>query len=192
VNLTTTSAPAELRSDALRNRDRVLKVARDHLAAGRTELPMNVIAREAGLGVGTVYRHFPTRQSLLETVAADGFGDLVSLAQSAAGHDDPEKALRALLGGTLRCLHQKPGMAAVLESTEFACLETVQMAAGLMDAVQSVLQRARKAGLVRPNITTSDIRRLVLGLHHAQTLPGDASRPTAYLNVLLDGLRRPG
>jgi AcrR family transcriptional regulator len=187
----TTAAPPELRSDALRNRDRVLEIARQHLAAGRTELPMNVIAREARLGVGTVYRHFPTRQSLLETVAADGFGDLVSLAQSAAGHDDPEKALRALLGGTLRCLDQKLGMAAVLESSEFACLETVQLAAGLMDAVQSVLLRARKAGLVRPGITTSDIRRLVLGFHHARALPGDdPGTPTAYLNVLLDGLRR--
>jgi AcrR family transcriptional regulator len=187
----TTAAAPELRSDALRNRDRVLEIARQHLAAGRTELSMNVIAREAGLGVGTVYRHFPTRQSLLESVAADGFGDLVSLAQSAAGHDDPEKALRALLGGTLRCLDQKLGMVAVLESSEFACLETVQMAAGLTDAVQSVLLRARKAGLVRPGITTSDIRRLVLGFHQARTLPGDdRGTPTAYLNVLLDGLRR--
>ncbi len=153
---------------------------------------MNVIAREAGLGVGTVYRHFPTRQSLLETVAADGFGELVSLAQAAAGNEDPEQALRALLGGTLRCLDQQPGMAAVLESAEFACLETVEMAAGLMDAVQAVLQRARKAGLVRPGITTSDVRRLVLGVHHARTLPGDEpSTQSKYLSVLLDGLRRP-
>lgn len=190
MDMASTAAPPELRADALRNRDKILDVARGHLAAGRTDLPMNVIAREAGLGVGTVYRHFPTRQSLLESVAADGFDELVSVTESAASHSDPAKALRALLTGTLRCLDEKPGMAAVLESDEFACLETVQMAAGMMDAVHTVLARAHHARLVRRGVTTSDIRRLVLGLHHARALPGDSPGDVnTYVRILLDGLR---
>jgi AcrR family transcriptional regulator len=78
-----------LRSDAARNRARVLEVAREQLLAGDNSLQHNNIARLAGVGVGTVYRHFPTRRSLLEALAAQSFAKLVETAQQACSQSMP-------------------------------------------------------------------------------------------------------
>ncbi|AKS33849.1 TetR/AcrR family transcriptional regulator [Mycolicibacterium goodii] len=191
--LGSTTAPVDLRSDGRRNRDRILDVARRHIAEGRLELPMNVIAREAGVGVGTVYRHFPTRQSLLESVAAEAFDEITTIARKAAAEPDPAKSLRTLLNGSVKCLHRRPGLAAVLESPKFACTETVEMAAGVARSVEAVLKKARKAGLVRAGVSGDDLRSLILGIHHAAAINVAAPRRhTRYLTIMMDGLRRPG
>ncbi|ABK71595.1 TetR/AcrR family transcriptional regulator [Mycolicibacterium smegmatis] len=190
--LCSTTAPVDLRSDGKRNRDRILEVARHHIAERRLELPMNVIAREAGVGVGTVYRHFPTRQSLLETVAADGFGEITTISRRAAHEPDPAKSLRKLLGGSVKCLHRYPGLAPVLESQTFACSETVEMAASVGRSVEAVLKKARKAGLVRAGVSGDDLRWLILGVHHAASINiAGSGRHTRYLTIVMDGLRRP-
>ncbi|GFG54997.1 TetR family transcriptional regulator [Mycolicibacterium agri] len=190
--LGSTTAAVDLRSDGRRNRDLILEVARNHIAEGRLELPMNVIAHEAGVGVGTVYRHFPDRQSLLESVAAEAFDEIKTIARNAADEPDPAQSLRKLLNGSVKCFQRRPGLAAVLESPQFACIETVEMAAVVAESIRTVLKKARKAGLVRAGVSSDDLRWLMLGIHHAATISVEGpGRHTRYLTIVMDGLRRP-
>jgi AcrR family transcriptional regulator len=189
MELLSTVPRPEIRRDARRNRDRILDIARARVAAGDYSLPLNLIAREAGVGVGTVYRHFPTSQSLLESAASDAFGEVNDIAEAARREPDAQRALRLLIGRTLECMERRPELTAVLESPDIACLETLEMMSGFSAAVTDVLGRARRAGLIRRGITANDLRRLALGINHARRLPGGepGSRET-YLRVLLQGL----
>jgi AcrR family transcriptional regulator len=179
-----------LRADAARNRRSVIETARRQVAAGDLTLPMNTIAREAGVGVGTVYRHFPTRQALLETVAAGAFQALVEEAQKAAAEPDPEHALEGLLRFAVRLLATDRGFAALLACPTFECPETLQMGTALGESITQVLDRARQAGLIRADISADDLRRLMSGLDQALKSGSDeASKIDLYLNVLILGLR---
>jgi AcrR family transcriptional regulator len=189
MELLSTVPRPEIRRDARRNRDRILDIARARVAAGDYSLSLNLIAREAGVGVGTVYRHFPTSQSLLESAASDAFDDVKDIADAARRQPDVRRALRLLIGRTLECMERRPELTAVLESSDIACLETLEMMSGFAAAVTDVLSRARRAGLIRRGITANDLRRLALGINHARRVPGGepGSRET-YLRVLLQGL----
>jgi AcrR family transcriptional regulator len=179
-----------LRADAARNRALVLQVARQKVDSGDLSLQMNAIAKQAGVGVGTVYRHFPTRQSLLEAVATEGFAALVEEARSAAAAAEPAEGLRRLLRRALQLLVENPGLAAVLASPQFECIETLDLGAELGAAVGSILTRARLAGDIRPDVTEDDIRRLMVGLRLALVSgPAWRKRLEVYLDVFLSGLR---
>src|SRR5947209_19211745 len=135
MELLSTEPRPQIRVDAQRNRDRILEVARSRIAAGDYSLPLNLIAHEAQLGVGTVYRHFPTSQSLLESAAADAFDAVKDIAEAARREKDARRALRVLIGRTLECMERRPELTAVLESPDIACLETLEMMSGFADAV---------------------------------------------------------
>ena len=180
----------ELRADAARNRARVLEVARERLAAGDATLPMNTIARLAGVGVGTVYRHFPSRRALLESLATEGFERLLAEARAAADDDDPGMGLERLLRYGLRCQLEDAALAAVLRSSESVCARTSRLWAELFEAVGRLLGRAREAGALRPEIGADDIRCLLCGVEHAVRMgDGDADKIDRYFGVLLGGLR---
>ncbi|MEV6710079.1 TetR/AcrR family transcriptional regulator, partial [Micromonospora wenchangensis] len=106
-----------LRADAARNRDRVLATARALVAEGDLSLQLNDIARRAGVGVGTVYRHFPTRRALLEALAADAFAALLDQAQTASRDDDPWAGLQRLLRSILLGQLTEPTLAEVLSTS---------------------------------------------------------------------------
>ncbi|MEV4616847.1 helix-turn-helix domain-containing protein [Kitasatospora sp. NPDC049258] len=183
---------AALRSDAARNRARVLQVAREQLAAGDDSLQLNTIARLAGVGVGTVYRHFPNRLALREALSAERFQELVTEAQAAAADEDALAGLHRLLRFTLaRALHDA-GFAAVLESASDAEAQTSAMKAELDRAVAELLDRARCTGAIRRDIQADDVRRLLCGIEHAvRSGDSDPTRAEVYLGVLLEGLRPP-
>ncbi|WP_294563511.1 TetR/AcrR family transcriptional regulator [uncultured Arthrobacter sp.] len=180
----------DLRADAARNRARVLEVARELLAAGEATLPMNTIARLAGVGIGTVYRHFPTRQALLESAVMGGFEQLLAEAQSAAADDDPGAGLERLLRYGIRLQLGDVGLAAVLRSPECACARTSRLRADLLKAVGRLLERAREAGAIRPEIGADDVRRLSCGIVQAvRAGSSDEAEIDRYTNVLLCGIR---
>lgn len=180
-----------LRADAARNRVRVLNAARELLAAGSTTLPMNAIARRAGVGVGTVYRHFPNPQALLESLAMDGLEQLVAEAQAAAADDDPGASLERLLRGTLRGqLLARDGLASVLRSSEKAMARTSHLQADLLEATDRLLGRAREAGAVRADIRADDLQRLLCGIDYAlRASSADRGETDRYLDVLVRGIR---
>ncbi|WP_051766175.1 TetR/AcrR family transcriptional regulator [Saccharothrix syringae] len=175
-----------LRADAARNRERVLEAARERLAAGDDSLQLNAIAKLAGVGVGTVYRHFPTRHALLEALVTERFRSLVDRARAAAGDDDPARGLRSLLRFALDLVTADAGFAAVLESADRAEGAAAALKSELDGAVTRLLDRAREVGAIRSDLDADDVRRLVCGVQHAVGAGGDAG---LYLDVLLGGLR---
>jgi AcrR family transcriptional regulator len=183
----TTNADS-LRADSARVRARMLATARERVDAGDLELPMNAIAKAAGVGVGTVYRHFPSRQALLESLAAQSLQSLVGDAVEAAGNSDVAAGLANLLRAALHCQLTDPALAAVLAASDAACLETMDLSRELGGAIGRLLDRARAAGVIRPDVTADDIRRLMCGVQHAVRI-GATDDADRYLEILLRGLR---
>ncbi len=163
-----------LRADAQRNHDRVLVVAGECFAERGLDVSIDEIAKRAGVGHGTVFRRFPTKDALVAAVLDEQIRQLNDAAQTALGLPDPGEAFegffreisaryadnRCLIEGVERC-------AGSLEQAE------------LVDAARRIVKRAQKAGAVRRDVTAEDVLSLV---------------PTAarYPDVVLDGLRPPG
>lgn len=182
-----TTSTAALRADSARVRERMLAAARERVAAGELELPMNAIAKDAGVGVGTMYRHFPTRQALLESLATESFETLVARAKAAP---DGLDGLTELLRVALRCLLTDPSLAAVLANPTFECAETVVLSQELSGAFMRLLDKTKKAGAIRPDVTGDDLRRLMCGVQHAARSGGDSETAAErYLAILVKGLR---
>ncbi|MET9294995.1 TetR family transcriptional regulator [Streptomyces sp. NPDC003077] len=190
----------ELRADAARNRALILKVARGQLAAGDSSLQLNAIARLAGVGVGTVYRHFPNRHALVEALSAERFRELVEEARAAADAEDALAGLRRLLRFALDRMLDDPDFAAVLESAGAVGAQLSEMRTELGQAVNGLLERARLTGAIRGDIEAEDVRRLLCGVAHAVRSgddgrsggnghSADGGRRGLYLGVLLEGLR---
>jgi AcrR family transcriptional regulator len=170
----------------------VLRVAREQLATGDDSLMFNSIARLAGVGVGTVYRHFPNRNALLEALMAERFQQLVSEAQAAATEQDALAGLHRLLRYALGHVLDGPGLTGVLESANDADARTSAMKADFDRAVTELLDRARQAGAIRLDLEADDVRRLLCGVEHAVRAGDDPARHAElYLGVLLEGLRPP-
>lgn len=180
--------PGTLRADAARNRAAVLDIARQRVANGVDGLAMNTIAKEAGVGVGTVYRHFPTTQVLLEALAFDSFERLVALAQAAAAHPDTRIALRDILTAGVQLQFDDPELNMVLASGELVCADTRKLGAALNRATTEIRRRGISAGLVSPKLKSEDIQHLVCGTAYAVRVSGRSSNLRPYVEVLLRGL----
>ena len=146
-----------LRADAQRNRDNVLRAARDAFAAGGYGVPLDEIAALAGVGPGTVYRHFPTKEALFEAVISARLEDLVADARGRASAEDPGDAFFGFMarlaqeGAAKRDLPDAIGAPGPLRDD-------------LRGALDVLLRRAREAGAVRAGITTGDLIVLLKGL----------------------------
>ncbi|AGZ45686.1 TetR/AcrR family transcriptional regulator [Actinoplanes friuliensis] len=185
-----TTSTAALRADSARVRERMVAAAREAFVSGDTDLPMNAIAKAAGVGVGTMYRHFPTRQALLESMAAESFEALVTQARVAAAEPDIATGLAGLLRAALQCQLRDPSLAAVLATPTYACEETLELSRELGGASMELLERARVAGVIRPDVTADDMRRLMCGVRHA-VVSGDDDGTVAdrYLTIMIAGLK---
>lgn len=181
-----------LRADARRNRDRLLAAARDAFREGGRSVQLADVARAAGVGVGTVYRHFPTREVLLETLAREHLAELQLTAERSAAVDDPFEALSALLREMLDAQLNRRGMSAVLTAAVDVQDETTRAKTRFDTAVAVVLARAQRSRRVRADVTAADLRQLVCGIELAQDRrdPRGRHRAHLHLTVLLTGLRR--
>jgi AcrR family transcriptional regulator len=186
----TLPAGPTLRSDAARNRARVLTIAREQIDAGDLSLQMNAIARLAEVGVGTVYRHFPTRQALLEAVATDSYAQLVDEAKSALATEDAAVGFRNLMQCALELMLADAGLAAVLAAPALECEQTQLLGAELKRLFRQLLSRAHQAGAIGRDVDGDDLRRLLCGVACAVQV-GKPGRQIdkRYLGYLLDGLR---
>ena len=150
---------------------------------------MNTIAQLAGVGVGTVYRNFPTREVLLESLAMDSLEKLVAEARTAAD-DDPTAGLARLLHAVLGAQLNDAGLGAVLSSSESAYAQTSELKEALSEAVSRLLGRARKVGAIQVDVSANDLRRLLCGVEHAVRIgTTDHTEADRYLAILLKGLR---
>jgi AcrR family transcriptional regulator len=185
-----------MRADARRNRERVLAVARAEFAEHGVELPMEELARRAGVGVGTVYRHFPSKEALLDALLVDHFAAIAANARAALDGDaDPWDAFcdcirfgaeRQAVDSSFcdamfarKAVSQAPAVRAVRDDLEGATAE--------------LIVRAQAAGAMRADFTTDDLPMFFASLSGAVRTAH--SHPELdwrrQLEFLLDGLRAP-
>ncbi|MER6692313.1 TetR/AcrR family transcriptional regulator [Streptomyces minutiscleroticus] len=183
-----------LRKDAARNRHRIVEVGRRFVDEG-TPIQLNEVARAASVGVATVYRHFPTPEALLETVAAPGLEALASHAEQALSGDDAWTALRDFLFAATDALITDASMSPVFAAAASTLAHTTELKQRLVTLFGQLLDRAHAAGAADPGVTQADLVPLMCGVVHAATVrpaATDADRAAAarrYLTVVLEGLR---
>ena len=182
----------ELRADARRNRDRVLQTARLLFAAEGLGVSLDEIARRAGVGPGTVHRHFPTKEALYLAVAIDMVKQLVAEAEMLAAADDPA-ALFALVSRMVAAGAENAAAKSALEAAEVDLrVAAPEVAADLSRHVADLLDRAHRAGVVRHDVTADEVMALVAGAFAAIRHAGAASdrqRSAHLAQIILDGLR---
>lgn len=179
------------RADSLRNRDRLVEAATEVFTLGGPQASLEAVARRAGVGIGTLYRHFPTREALFEAVYRHEVDHLGALAEQLALEKDPLEALRSWLHAYVRLVAAKKGMTEALQlvahgSTELKAysFERLRAAIGLLR------DRAVAADVIRPDVTPEDLLRALVGIFYSQ---GTADwRPMAlrFVDVIVDGLRK--
>jgi AcrR family transcriptional regulator len=181
-----------VRADARRNRERLLQVAEELFTSEGLSVPLDEIARHAGVGPGTVHRHFPTKESLYAAVVVDRVARVIEQAQSLADTPDPGAALLDLLSRMLNEGTASAPLKSALAGTDFDLRTAAPEASGaLYDGVAKLLSRAQQAGSIRRDIDTDDVMSLLAGafaaISHAQANPQRASHLTT---VFFDGLRQ--
>jgi AcrR family transcriptional regulator len=179
-----------LRADARRNREKVLKAARAVFAEQGRDAQMDDVARRARVGVGTVYRHFPTKEALLQALSEEQFEIIAAYALEALERDDAWEAfLDVLWFGGERTAGDRAFseiMAARGDIPKAECPGETSLRA----TVDELMRRAQEAGKLRPDARIDDIPMLMCGLGSASAVPHpcpDAWR--RHLGILLDGLR---
>ena len=175
------------RADARRNYEKVLAAAREAFLEGGEATSLEEIARRAGVGIGTLYRHFPNRQALLEALYA---GEVEELSRSAAELDgeDPWEALSRWFERFIAYLATKRALAEELmnymdkDAPLFKACRASMFAAG-----EPLLKRAQEAGAVRPDVEFGEILQMVMGIGKIPTT--DPAQTEHMLRIALDGLR---
>ena len=182
----------ELRADARRNRERVLRTAQQLFATEGLGVSLDEIARRAGVGPGTVHRHFPAKETLYLAVATDMLQQLVAQAEKLAATGDPA-AVFTLLSQMMASGAENATVKSALEAAEFDLRITAPgVAADLTRHVAGLLDRAHAAGAVRPDATTGEVMALVAGAFAAIRHAGAEASPerSAHIaQIILDGLR---
>jgi AcrR family transcriptional regulator len=184
-----------LRADAARNRDTLLAVATRVFASSETEPSMRAVAREAGVGIATLYRHFPTRESLVDAVYHDQVKRLTLGARELLAQMPPAEAMRRwmdLFGDWLATKHGMRGtLLAMIESGEIADARTE-----LLEAITTILDAGSAstsgtAGDLRADVTAEDVAASLLGIFGVVGKPEQRAQADRLLNLLMDGLRPP-
>jgi len=178
-----------LRADARRNRDKVLAAARRIMARQGLDAQMEEIARAAKVGMGTVYRHFPTKDDLVEALAGARFERLAELARDALEKDEPWEAFEEFMRSGAKIQTEDRALSEVLTSRP----ELMQGAAesvGILDLTAKIMRRAQEAGALRPDAEPTDVPMVMCAL--AGTCRNPKMDPERYMAIVIDGLRAPG
>jgi AcrR family transcriptional regulator len=178
------------RADAIRNHERVLKAAKAVFSAGGPEASLEAVARRAGVGIGTLYRHFPTREALFEAVYRHEVEQLSELAEQLKSAEEPVEALRHWLRSVVEFVATKKGMLAALAVTMNSSSELAAYSFDrLTKAVGALLDRAVAAGEIRRDISPEDVLRALVGMCYLHDQPGWQSSVLRLVDVFVDGLR---
>jgi AcrR family transcriptional regulator len=174
-----------MRADARKNYDRLLAVGRDVVTEHGAEASLRDVARRAGVGLGTLYRHFPTREALLEALLRTNVDELTAQAADRETSSTPEDALVSWLRDSVALTHEYRGVAALLtaamEDTESALNASC---VALHDAGTRALERAQTAGIARADIDGTDLFALVASLAWLYDQPSLAQRADHIFGVI--------
>jgi len=177
------------RADAQRNRERLLEAATQIFNQGGAEASLEAVARQAGVGIGTLYRHFPTREALFEAIYRREVQQLVALAEQ-LDNEAPVEAVRRWVHAMIGFVAVKKGMSAALavvaqSSSQLAVCMLEQM----VGALDRLLRRAVSAGEMRGDISAEEILRALVGMCYMHDTPDWRRNVLRTADVLIDGLR---
>ncbi|MEV6163210.1 helix-turn-helix domain-containing protein [Streptomyces sp. NPDC052052] len=182
-----------MRADARRNYDRLLSEARTAFAEHGTDAPLEDIARRAGVGIGTLYRHFPNRHALMNAVFQEALASLIARSHELAGAEQPCRGLVEWLGAIITHAGEYRGLAQALMSTsrdESSALSRCHVP--LHEAGAALLARAQASGAVRADVSIDDLLQLTNAIAlAAEQATDDPELAHRLLMLTLQGLKAP-
>jgi AcrR family transcriptional regulator len=177
------SEKPQLRSDARRNRERLIAAARALFAEQGTAVPLAAVAKAAGVGTGTAYRHFPTQDALVEAAYREEIAQLRDAATELLGQREPADALAAWLHRAIDYLATERGLSEALRDAVVGAHAESRVA--IMAALTELLDAAQAAGTVRGDVDARDVAAALGGIF----LLAEPDRAHRLLDVTIDGLR---
>jgi AcrR family transcriptional regulator len=184
---TTNPSDRPLRADARRNRERIVEAARIVFATHGADAQIDDIARAAGVGVGTVYRHFPHKEALLGELLVERFRRMADTAERALQVEDPWEAFAGMLRANAEFCAKEIGVQQALargpDAWEYAAPEIDR----LRDTAAKLIARAQAAGVMRQDFVVDDIPMLMSGLTATMAVPGYDWR--RHLEIIVAGIR---
>lgn len=177
------------RSDAAANRERIIEVAGAMFRAGERTVSLEAVAKRAGVGIGTLYRHFASRDALAAVIYHREVEELVALAGASSRNDDAVAALREWLRATVDFVATKKGMADALSwSARMPADLATYTSDRLTGAVERLLCNALRDGRSQTTITAQELLRVLVALCYEFEDPDWQARVVALLDIFLDGL----
>lgn len=178
------------RTDALRNRERILEVAKDAFTRSGADASLDDIAKQAGVGPGTLYRHFPTRDALIEAVYRSEVEKLAAAGRAFANTMDPLGALRAWMLLFVDHVAAKQIIAPALNSVAGGPSKLYEGSRSLMQgAVAALVKRAIKSGDIRSDLEPFDLLRALIGVSHVASGPDWQQSARRLVDILITGSR---
>ncbi|MCF6473123.1 TetR/AcrR family transcriptional regulator [Nonomuraea sp. MG754425] len=190
TDATPADAGRPVRAHARRNREKLIATARAAFAASDGTVPLEAVARDAGVGIGTLYRHFPTREALVEAVYAAELDDVTTSAPDLLDRLPPEAALRAWMDGYATFVARKRGLLDTLR-TSWASgrITTPATRDRITAAIGTILDEGVRTGAFRTDVDAADVTAMVFGVF-LSTASGDAPERTGrLLDLVVDALR---
>jgi AcrR family transcriptional regulator len=186
------SETKQLRADARRNRSRVLLAAKSAFAAAGLSVSVDEIAQLAGVGPGTVYRHFPTKEALFAAVVQERLESLAAEARELGTSEDPQTALFTFIHRMVAEAAPKRDLVdALAEAGVSVTAELAGVGASLREEVGRLLTRAQRAGRVRDDVDIDDLMALLSGTMSATLRPARAIAPARAADILCAGMLTP-
>ncbi|MFF4616074.1 TetR/AcrR family transcriptional regulator [Nonomuraea jabiensis] len=178
-----------LRAHAQRNRDKLIAVARAAFAAADDTVPLESIAREAGVGIGTLYRHFPTREALVDEVYAAELDDIATSAPALLERFPPQIALRAWMERYAAFTAVKRGMADALRAGQASGrIPTSTTRERITAAIATILAKGVETGSLRADVDPEEVTTMVLGIFLATAARDTPEQTGRLLGLLVDAL----
>ncbi|MET8156546.1 helix-turn-helix domain-containing protein [Sphaerisporangium sp. NPDC005289] len=184
------TGPRPLRADAQRNRDRLLSAAVRAFAHDGPDVTLDAIAKDAGVGIGTLYRHFPTREALVEAAYRNELARLCDAVPGLLAALPPAGAMRDWMDRFLDYMTTKRGMAEALRAVIASGGDPYAHSRDrLVGAVEALLRAGAEAGTLRGDVAPADVLTALSGVTLAAGAPAQRDQAGRLLDLLLDALR---
>ncbi|POX42750.1 TetR family transcriptional regulator [Streptomyces sp. Ru73] len=178
------------RADARRNRDKLLAAARDAFAASSDAVALDAIARAAGVGIGTLYRHFPTREALVEAVYATELDEVVASARPLLDELEPAAALRAWMTRYAEFFKVKRGMSDTLRAGwASGSIATPATRERITATVDMMLRSGAESGSLRGDVDPEDVTLMLLGAFLSTAAADSPEKVDRLLDLIVEALR---
>lgn len=182
--------PQAMRADAVRNRDRLTAAAASLFAERGVDVPLDEVARRAGVSIGTLYNHFPNRGALLDAVLPERLAELDVLAKAALTDDDPWRGFIDFLDGVFVMQASDRAINDAIARSPVGAVDVSSECGRAGGAMDAVAQRARNAGVLRSDFGPTDLATLVWAMSKVISMSGgDDAVWRRHLGFVLDGLR---